>query len=69
VQYTKIEIQRALAALQIAENTHILYVDTVEDAVARLYDLSADLGIKPYKSVRINIPVSSSAQLTQSAAG
>lgn len=51
VQYTKGEIERALAALQMAEHVHLLYVDTVEAAVARLYDLSADLGIKPYKFV------------------
>lgn len=51
LQYTKGEIERALAALQMAEHTHLLYVDSVADAVARLYDLSADLGIKPYKSV------------------
>ncbi|KAJ7785494.1 hypothetical protein B0H14DRAFT_3893716 [Mycena olivaceomarginata] len=63
IRYTKSEIQRALAALQIAENTHILYVDTVEDAVARLYDLSADLGIKPYKLIqRSHLPFCSDIQ-------
>lgn len=35
----------------MAEHTHLLYADTVDDAVERLYDLSADLGIKPHKLV------------------
>ncbi|KAK7039682.1 ERCC4 domain-containing protein [Favolaschia claudopus] len=48
IRYTKTQIELALAGLQLAENTHLLYVDTVNDAVERLYDLSADLGIKPY---------------------
>ncbi|KAJ7133305.1 hypothetical protein C8R44DRAFT_772155 [Mycena epipterygia] len=57
IRYTKGEIERALAALQMAEHVHLLYVDTVEAAVARLYDLSADLGIKPYKLVeRSHLP-------------
>ncbi|KAJ7133311.1 hypothetical protein C8R44DRAFT_730487 [Mycena epipterygia] len=56
-QYTKGEIERALAALQMAEHAHLLYVDTVEAAVAQLYDLSADLGIKPYKLIeRSHLP-------------
>ncbi|KAJ6513597.1 hypothetical protein C8R47DRAFT_615777 [Mycena vitilis] len=51
IRYTKDEIERALAALQMAEHAHLLYVDNVADAVTRLYDLSADLGIKPYKLI------------------
>ena len=35
----------------MAEGIHLLYVETIPDAVERLYDLSADLGIKPYKCV------------------
>ncbi|KAJ7193517.1 hypothetical protein GGX14DRAFT_701109 [Mycena pura] len=57
IQYTKDDIERALAALQMAEGIHLLYVETVPDAVERLYDLSADLGIKPYKLVeRSHLP-------------
>ncbi|KAJ7199383.1 hypothetical protein GGX14DRAFT_467908, partial [Mycena pura] len=57
MQYTKDDIERALAALQMAEGTHLLCVETVPDAVERLYDLSADLGIKPYKLVeRSHLP-------------
>ncbi|KAJ6592431.1 hypothetical protein B0H19DRAFT_1087822 [Mycena capillaripes] len=57
IRYTKGEIERALAALQMAEHTHLLYVDKVEDTVARLYDLSADLGIKPHKHIeRSHLP-------------
>ncbi|KAJ7153878.1 hypothetical protein C8R43DRAFT_1001425 [Mycena crocata] len=57
VRYTKDQIERTLAALQMAEHTHLLYVDNVPDAVERLYDLSADLGIKPYKLIeRSHLP-------------
>ncbi|KAJ7677690.1 hypothetical protein DFH06DRAFT_1033270 [Mycena polygramma] len=57
IRYTKDEIERALAALQMAEHAHLLYVDNVADAVTRLYDLSADLGIKPYKLIeRSHLP-------------
>ncbi|KAJ7084580.1 hypothetical protein B0H15DRAFT_910856 [Mycena belliarum] len=55
--YTMAQIERAVAALQMAERTHLLYVDTVDDAVERLYNLSADLGIKPYKLIeRSHLP-------------
>ncbi|KAJ6529559.1 hypothetical protein DFH09DRAFT_1093973 [Mycena vulgaris] len=50
--YTKGEIERALTGLQMAERVHLLYADTVADAVVRLYDLSADLGIKPHKLIK-----------------
>ncbi|KAJ6626631.1 hypothetical protein B0H10DRAFT_1997937 [Mycena sp. CBHHK59/15] len=57
IRYTKGEIERAMAALQMAEHAHLLYVDKVEEAVDRLYDLSADLGIKPYKLIeRSHLP-------------
>ncbi|KAJ7027973.1 hypothetical protein C8F04DRAFT_1007823 [Mycena alexandri] len=57
IRYTKPEIERALAALQMAEHVHLLYIDKVDDAVVRLYDLSADLGIKPYKLItRSHLP-------------
>ncbi|CAK5271153.1 unnamed protein product [Mycena citricolor] len=57
IRMTKPEIERSLAALQMAENVHLLYVDTVSEAVERLYDLSADLGIKPYKLIeRSHLP-------------
>ncbi|KAJ7151212.1 hypothetical protein C8R46DRAFT_1358103 [Mycena filopes] len=57
IRYTKPEIERSLAALQMAEHVHLLYIDKVEDAVERLYDLSADLGIKPYKLItRSHLP-------------
>ncbi|KAF8215049.1 hypothetical protein K438DRAFT_2008531 [Mycena galopus ATCC 62051] len=62
-QYTKPQIEEALAALQLAENVHLLCVDTVADAVVRLYDLSADLGIKPYKLIqRSHLPFCSDTQ-------
>ncbi|KAJ7255944.1 hypothetical protein C8J57DRAFT_1235859 [Mycena rebaudengoi] len=38
-------------ALEMAEHTHHLCVESVADATERLYDLSADLGIKPYKLI------------------
>ncbi|KAK7044423.1 ERCC4 domain-containing protein [Favolaschia claudopus] len=54
IRYTKTQLELALAGLQLAENTHLLYVDTVNEAVERLYDLSADLGIKPYKCASLS---------------
>ncbi|KAJ6582721.1 hypothetical protein DFH09DRAFT_1309656 [Mycena vulgaris] len=57
IRYTMPEIERAVAALQMTEHTHLLYVDSVADTVTRLYDLSADLGIKPYKLIeRSHLP-------------
>ncbi|KAJ7481030.1 hypothetical protein B0H11DRAFT_2232951 [Mycena galericulata] len=65
IRYTKAQIEGTLAALQMAEHTHLLYVDKPEDAAARLYDLSADLGIKPYKLIeRSHLPFCSDTQQT-----
>ncbi|KAJ7056745.1 hypothetical protein C8F01DRAFT_359795 [Mycena amicta] len=44
-------VERAVASLQMAEGVHFLYTDSISDAVERLYDLSADLGIKPHKLI------------------
>ncbi|KAF7327374.1 ERCC4 domain-containing protein [Mycena kentingensis (nom. inval.)] len=47
----KEEMERGVASIQMAHGIHFLYVDSQQDAVERLYDLSADLGIKPYKHI------------------
>ncbi|KAJ7639507.1 hypothetical protein FB45DRAFT_1024232 [Roridomyces roridus] len=49
---SKSRIEGALAALQMAENVHLLHIDDAEDGATRLYDLSGDLGIKQYKLIR-----------------
>ncbi|KAJ7723845.1 hypothetical protein DFH07DRAFT_946470 [Mycena maculata] len=68
IRYTKEQIERKLSALQMAEHTHLLYVDKIEDAVARLYDLSADLGIKPHKLIeRSHLPFCSNTRQTTGA--
>ncbi|KAJ7271241.1 hypothetical protein C8J57DRAFT_1468351 [Mycena rebaudengoi] len=64
-RYTKADIERKLAALQMAEHTHHLCVESVADATERLYDLSADLGIKPYKCVRRNGSIDDPSQTTR----
>ncbi|KAJ7689625.1 hypothetical protein B0H17DRAFT_1066351 [Mycena rosella] len=64
IRYSMAEIERAVAALQMAEHTHLLYVNSVADAVTRLYDLSADLGIKPYKLIeRAHLPLCADTQM------
>ncbi|KAF7312011.1 ERCC4 domain-containing protein [Mycena indigotica] len=47
----KDEVECAVASFQMAEGVHFVYVETVAEAVERLYDLSADLGIKPHKLI------------------
>ncbi|KAJ7435256.1 hypothetical protein FB451DRAFT_1418284 [Mycena latifolia] len=67
-RYTMAQIECAVAVLQMVEHTHLMYVDTVEDAVARLYDLSADLGIKPYKLIeRSHLPFCADTRMTTGA--
>ncbi|KAJ6493441.1 hypothetical protein C8R45DRAFT_1212775 [Mycena sanguinolenta] len=56
-------IERALAALQLAEHIHVLLVEGVPDAVERLYDLCADLGVRAYKLIqRSHLPFCSDTQ-------
>jgi hypothetical protein len=52
-------------ALEMAEHTHHLCVESVADATERLYNLSADLGIKPYKCVRRNRSIDDTSQTTR----
>ncbi|KAJ7445251.1 hypothetical protein FB451DRAFT_1568126 [Mycena latifolia] len=67
-RYTMAQIERAVAVLQMVEHTHLLYVDTIEDVVTRLYDLSADLGIKPYKLIeRSHLPFCADTRMTAGA--
>jgi hypothetical protein len=49
----------------MAEHTHHLCVESVADATERLYNLSADLGIKPYKCVRRNRSIDDTSQTTR----
>ncbi|KAJ7639488.1 hypothetical protein FB45DRAFT_1055588 [Roridomyces roridus] len=54
---SKSRIEGALAALQMAENVHLLHIDDAEDGATRLYDLSGDLGIKQHKLIsRAHLP-------------
>ncbi|KAJ7263647.1 hypothetical protein B0H12DRAFT_1103274 [Mycena haematopus] len=54
---SKERIDRALATLQLAEHAHVLCVEGVQDAVERLYDLTADLGVRRYKLIeRSHLP-------------
>nr|GAT52522.1 predicted protein [Mycena chlorophos] len=57
------QVERAVASLQMAEGIHFLYTESIPDAVERLYDLSADLGIKPYKIIeRSHLPFCSDTE-------
>ncbi|KAF7317183.1 ERCC4 domain-containing protein [Mycena chlorophos] len=59
----KDQVERAVASLQMAEGIHFLYTESIPDAVERLYDLSADLGIKPYKIIeRSHLPFCSDTE-------
>ncbi|KAJ7578987.1 hypothetical protein C8J56DRAFT_964512 [Mycena floridula] len=50
-------IHKALNKLQFFHHTHHLFSETLDDAVTRLYNISADLGIKPYKLIeRSHLP-------------
>ncbi|KAJ7633089.1 hypothetical protein FB45DRAFT_914347 [Roridomyces roridus] len=65
---TKSQIEGHLAALQMAEHVHLLHIDKPEDAAARLYDLSADLGIKQHKLIqRSHLPFCSDTHQTTGA--
>ncbi|KAK0483387.1 hypothetical protein IW261DRAFT_1561216 [Armillaria novae-zelandiae] len=51
------DVHRALASLNITCHTHHVFVESVEEAVERLYNITADIGIKPYKLIeRSHLP-------------
>ncbi|SJL00152.1 uncharacterized protein ARMOST_03464 [Armillaria ostoyae] len=51
------DVHQALASLNITCHTHHVFVESVEEAVERLYNITADIGIKPYKLIeRSHLP-------------
>ncbi|KAK0459486.1 uncharacterized protein EV420DRAFT_1763201 [Desarmillaria tabescens] len=51
------DVHEALASLNITCHTHHVFVESVEEAVERLYNITADIGIKPYKLIeRSHLP-------------
>ncbi|KAK0228308.1 hypothetical protein IW262DRAFT_1479277 [Armillaria fumosa] len=51
------DVHQALASLNITCHTHHVFVESVEETVERLYNITADIGIKPYKLIeRSHLP-------------
>ncbi|KIY66017.1 hypothetical protein CYLTODRAFT_491808 [Cylindrobasidium torrendii FP15055 ss-10] len=51
------KVEASLARLQIRRHTHHIHVKTIQEAADRLYNLTADFGIKPYKLIeRSHLP-------------
>lgn len=44
-------VHQALASLNITCHTHHIFVESIEEAVERLYNITVTVGIKPYKYV------------------
>ncbi|KAK0210515.1 hypothetical protein DFS33DRAFT_1378508 [Desarmillaria ectypa] len=50
-------VYEAVASSNITCHTHHIFVESVEEAVERLYNITADIGIKPYKLIeRSHLP-------------